>query len=295
MATTLFKIVFAGQLRDGVDLQTAKLNLARLFGSEVVAVEKLFNGETVTLKRGLTETDAQTYLDTLRDAGIEAQVEADPALSLNLDEVQTDIERPPAEPFSPYAPPRAPVVEQMTGHGELKALSFQGRIGRVRYLAWTLAAFTVLMLAIGVCVSVMSFSLVGGGLLIALTMAAFVVVSFQIGCQRLHDLGWSGWLLLLTLVPYVGSVFLLLLVVIPGNKTANRYGPLPPPNNRGVKIVACLWLLPIVLSFIGGMTGGLDQLREEVDATTTQYEQSLLDNDGPEVPGDDRQQEENDQ
>ena len=62
-----------------------------------------------------------------------------------------------------------------------------------------------------------------------------------------------------------------------------------------MKIVACLWVLPIVLSFIGGMTGGLDQLREEMDATTTQYEQSLLDNDGPEVPGDDSQQEESDQ
>lgn len=290
MATTLFKIVFAGQLREGVDLHTAKLNLARLFGSEVVAVERLFNGETVTLKRGLTEADAQIYLETLRDAGIEAQVAADPALSLNLDEVKTD-----TEPFSPYAPPRAPVVEQMTGYGELKVFSAQGRVGRVRYLAWTLAAFAGLMLAIGICVSALSLSLVGGGLLIALTMLAFVVVSFQIGCQRLHDLGWSGWLLLLTLVPYLGSVFLILLVVIPGNKTANRYGPLPPPNTRGVKIVACLWLLPIVLSVIGGMTGGLDQFREEVDATTMEYEQSLLDNDGPELPSDDRQQEESDQ
>ena len=281
MATPLFKIVFEGQLRNGVDLQTAKLNLAQLFKSEVSALEKLFSGNPVALKRGLSQADAQVYLDALNNAGVEARIEVDPAISLSLEEAEATSQthtfaQPPA---SPYAPPRANVIEPLPEHAQLKVFSFQGRIGRIRYMAWMLALMAAGFLVMGLCVSVMSFSLVGGGLLIAVAGAAFAFVSFQIGTQRLHDAGWSGWLLLLNLVPYLGAIFPLLMMLMPGNQGPNRYGPPAPPNSRGVTVLASMWVLLLALFIAAGLTGGLSALHEELDATTAEYEQSLPDDD----------------
>jgi hypothetical protein len=72
MSEPRYKIVFAGALQPGVDLTTAKLNLAALFKSDVAAIERLFNGSTVALKRDLTYSDAQTYLQALNKTGIVA-------------------------------------------------------------------------------------------------------------------------------------------------------------------------------------------------------------------------------
>ncbi len=56
-----------------------------------------------------------------------------------------------------------------------------------------------------------------------------------------------GWFLLLHLVPLIGSLFALLLLIIPGTQGANRFGPPPPPNSTAVKILAWLTLLiPII-------------------------------------------------
>ena len=290
MADTLFKIVFQGQLRDGVDLDTAKQNLARLFKSEASAVEKLFNGNPVALKRGLTRADAQVYLDALNQAGVEAGVEEDLAISLSLDEIETT----PAygQPLesagaSPYAPPRSALDEPTFEYGEVKALGIQGRIGRLRYLARTLVLMTAALLIAFVCAIIMSLSLTGGALLMAVTFAAFLVFNIQFGVRRLHDLGWSGWLLLLTILPYVGTIFFLLMVCIPGNKGPNSYGPPPPPNTRGTTLLACLWLLLIALFVASGQFGAMDILQEQLDATTAEYEQSLPYDDAAQQPGPD--------
>ena len=71
MSEPRYKIVFDGALQPGVDLTTAKLNLAALFKSDVAAIERLFNGSTIALKRDLSHSDAQTYLQALSKTGIE--------------------------------------------------------------------------------------------------------------------------------------------------------------------------------------------------------------------------------
>ncbi|PHN29715.1 DUF805 domain-containing protein [Pseudomonas sp. ICMP 561] len=282
MTTPLFKIVFEGQLRNGVELQTAKLNLASLFKSEVSAVDNLFSGKPVALKRGLTQADAQVYLKALNDAGVEARIDSDPVIILNIEEVEETsptLQSSQPVPTSPYAPPRASVIDDETKQSELKIFSFQGRIGRVRYLAWISVLVVTGFIAAGICSVIMSASLVGGGLLLAIVGAAFFLVGLQIGAQRLHDAGWSAWLLCLYLVPYIGFVLPLLLIFAPGNKGANRYGPPPPPNNRGVILLACMWILFIGVSVITTLTGGFLSLKEELSDVTTQYEQSLPDDD----------------
>jgi uncharacterized membrane protein YhaH (DUF805 family) len=42
--------------------------------------------------------------------------------------------------------------------------------------------------------------------------------------SRFHDIGWSGWAVLLTFVPLVNLVAFLLLLVAPEQKRPNLYG-----------------------------------------------------------------------
>ncbi|CAM3378880.1 hypothetical protein BZK31_26195 [Pseudomonas floridensis] len=278
MADTHFKIVFEGQVRSGVDPEVAKANLARLFKSEAAAVQNLFNGQPVALKRGLPHAEAEHYIKALNEAGVEARIEPDPAISLSLDEVNAQpsaADPAPAQAASPYAPPKSHVGSDAVGHSTLKVFSIQGRIGRLRYLAWTLVLSASALAALFVAIMIMSQSLVGGGLLIAIILVAFAFVGAQMGVQRLHDIGWSGWLLLLNLVPFVSSVFPFVMTFMPGNKGPNQYGAPQPPNSRGVKVLAALWLLLLPLIVIGTLTGAMDTLKDELEVQTNEYEQSL--------------------
>ncbi|WP_341961573.1 DUF805 domain-containing protein [Pseudomonas sp. RC10] len=272
-----FKIVFEGQLRTGVDLETARLNLAQLFKSDVSGIDRLFTGKPMTVKRGLTRDDAQRYLKALNDAGVEARIEPEPAVAWTLEEIEEPAQAKPAfEPAaSPYAPPRASVTTEWPTEGELKVFTVQGRIGRLRYLAWSMVLSFVAMLLAALCFGVLSMSLVAGGLLATVLVIVFLVVSIQMGAQRLHDAGWSAWLLLLNLIPLVNSVFPLLMMVIPGNAGPNRYGPPPPKNTRAVKVLSVLWVVFLSLVFVAALLGGFHKVKEEVKATTGEYEQSL--------------------
>ncbi|AHC38207.1 hypothetical protein A7317_27065 [Pseudomonas fluorescens] len=291
MSDNRFKIVFDGALLPGVESTTAKLNLAELFKSDVEAIEKLFTGRPVALKRDLSRPDAETYLTALHNAGIDARIEAEQPVAFSLAETHetdsgaTDFSRPAA---SPYAPPRAAVGDDLPEYSSLKVFTINGRIGRLRYLAWTLVLTVAMLVAAGILSTVgfaiatasPTIAVILGSLLGFALFVALVVVSVQIGVQRLHDLGWSGWLYLLNLVPLVNSVFPLLLLVLPGNAGANQYGAPPPRNSTAVKVLASLWLafIPLVLIVVVtlGMNGYLNQLEANVDSS---YESSSLTSD----------------
>ena len=296
MSDNRFKIVFDGALLPGVDVTTAKLNLAELFKSDVAAIERLFSGRPVALKRDLTQADAHTYLQALTKTGIDARIESEPSIELNLSDVHEPSPTPnqwaAADTESPYAPPRAAVGEALPEFGTLKAFTFAGRIGRLRYLAWTMALMLVLMGVAGVFVSIglslialtSTVGLVIGGLVGTALCIAFIVISIQISVQRLHDLGWSGWLYLLTLVPFVGGLFPILLAVLPGNTAANQYGAPPPANSTAVKVLCALWLVFVTVVFIGAITGGIGALQNEYESTTeNSYESGSVTTDEVEV------------
>ncbi|WP_324732990.1 DUF805 domain-containing protein [Pseudomonas paeninsulae] len=155
---------------------------------------------------------------------------------------------------TPYATPLATVAEALPEFGELEVFSINGRIGRLRYLAWSLMLLLAALALFGVASMGLAISEIIGGILIAVVGIGIMVVSVQIGVQRLHDIGWSGWLWLINLVPVVGGVFALLMLVIPGTTAANRYGPPAPPNSRAVKVLALLWLLVPVLGILAAIT-----------------------------------------
>jgi uncharacterized membrane protein YhaH (DUF805 family) len=167
-----------------------------------------------------------------------------------------EISRPSAAAATsstPYAPPQSAVGEALPEYGELQPFTTNGRIGRLRYLAWSLSLILLMtggfiLAAIGYAITpAIGFVLGGVGLIAAM------VVGVQIGVQRLHDIGWSGWLYLLALVPYLGSVFSLVIMLIPGSAGANRFGAPPPENTRAVKILAGLWILVPVIGILAAI------------------------------------------
>ena len=152
-----------------------------------------------------------------------------------------------ADTPNPFAPPRSR-VEDVRTDGEtqpVKLWSVQGRIGRLRVIAWTMLGYVVASIAGGVVGSVAGAT--GSDLpLILMVLIYGIVVVF--GClliiQRCHDMNWSGWASLLAIIPFVGLIFW----CIPGTPGSNNYGPPPPPNPRGMGWLAAL---PLLLAIIG--------------------------------------------
>jgi uncharacterized membrane protein YhaH (DUF805 family) len=180
-----------------------------------------------------------------RQAQLAAEAAANPvpaASSLTATLAAADVQT-----ASPYATPRAQVADALPEYGELNYFTIEGRIGRVRYLGWSMALTLLAIPIFGVLAGVSILSSILGGLLLFAGMIGMVIISVFIGGKRLHDLGWSAWLWLLLLIPAVGSVFALIMLFAPGNSGPNRYGAPPPPNSKGVVALAwCMLLVPII-------------------------------------------------
>ena len=72
-------------------------------------------------------------------------------------------------------------------------------------------------------------------LVIARTLAllyalAVFIPNLGMHIRRLHDVGRSGWWLLLALIPLVGDILLLVWLALPGEPGPNRWGPPPAPT-----------------------------------------------------------------
>ena len=116
-------------------------------------------------------------------------------------------------------------------------LVFHGRIGRLQYLVAAVLLPIAALLAAWIIGLVLGLPLgwVAGGtigtVVVWLALVAWLVVAIWIGLaagvRRSHDLGFSGWLLLLSLVPLVGSLLAIVLLVWPGEKRENKYGSQP--------------------------------------------------------------------
>ncbi|MDF3932285.1 DUF805 domain-containing protein [Pseudomonas citronellolis] len=154
---------------------------------------------------------------------------------------------------SPYATPQAPVGEALAEFGELQYFSAQGRIGRVRYLGWSMGMILALVPVFAIIAALTAVSTTLGMLLAIAACVGMIAVSVFFGVQRLHDIGWSGWLWLLNFVPVVGSVMALLMLLVPGSAGANRYGPPPPPNSRGVTGLAWASILVPVVGIVAAV------------------------------------------
>lgn len=65
-----------------------------------------------------------------------------------------------------------------------------------------------------------------------IAVLALVVPAFAVGARRMHDIGKSGWILLLALIPIVGGLVLLFFAAQPGQPQDNAYGPVPSGSGQ---------------------------------------------------------------
>ncbi|KMM63189.1 membrane protein [Bacillus glycinifermentans] len=74
----------------------------------------------------------------------------------------------------------------------------------------------------------------GGGLLayilILIYQLAVFVPSLAVNVRRLHDIGKSGWWILIGLIPFAGAIILLIFYCQDSETTDNQYGPNPKAN-----------------------------------------------------------------
>jgi uncharacterized membrane protein YhaH (DUF805 family) len=102
---------------------------------------------------------------------------------------------------------------------------FEGRAGRPEFWWFTLGQFiifAVLFVFSGV-VEIL-------WLVYFLFAIAALLPSIAVTARRLHDIGQTGWLQLVGLIPFVGWVVLLVLCAMASKPGPNQYGPeaLPP-------------------------------------------------------------------
>ncbi len=63
--------------------------------------------------------------------------------------------------------------------------------------------------------------------LTGILVLALALPSIAVTIRRLHDIGLSGWFILLGFVPTVGNLIILVFALIPSQKSENKWGPPP--------------------------------------------------------------------
>jgi uncharacterized membrane protein YhaH (DUF805 family)/ribosomal protein L37AE/L43A len=151
------------------------------------------------------------------------------------------------------------------------SLSLQGRIGRLRYLAFSWPIMLLSGLGMAAAVAGPLHKQSPNIVLIIFVSVMWCWLSLRSMALRLHDVDRSAkWLLALLLLPGVcaalgsgqqivaicGGIFwvlALLLVLLPGTEGDNDYGPPPGANTGLVKVGAVLFLALMALAVVGNI------------------------------------------
>jgi uncharacterized membrane protein YhaH (DUF805 family) len=98
--------------------------------------------------------------------------------------------------------------------------NFEGRASLSAYWWYALA-----LAIVDVVLFIFSIAIGSAALSLLVDLVLFVVglSALSVGARRLHDTDKSGWLLLLGLIPFGGTIVLVLLV-LPGTPSQNRFG-----------------------------------------------------------------------
>ena len=105
---------------------------------------------------------------------------------------------------------------------------FSGRARRKEY--WMFILFNLIfMISLGIIAAITEN--VGGGssvffLLVAYMLGVFIP-SFAVLVRRLHDVGKSGWMVLVYFIPIIGKIWLLVLCCTDSEGGSNEWGVSP--------------------------------------------------------------------
>ncbi|MBN9698099.1 MAG: DUF805 domain-containing protein [Zoogloea sp.] len=135
--------------------------------------------------------------------------------------------------------------DEATGDTPLFGFGLDGRFGRSAYLQSAFLGFAAAVLLM----PAMLFLGLPGILLGLLLVLMLMVWGVRASVLRCHDLGFNGWWSLATLVPVIGFIAALALLLVPGQKEHNAWGP----RRRPVGIPALVGALLVAVAGAGVM------------------------------------------
>jgi uncharacterized membrane protein YhaH (DUF805 family) len=112
-----------------------------------------------------------------------------------------------------------------------KYVTFGGRARRKEY--WSVVLFYMVFLVAIVIVGVLADEMaetrghVVTVIFGALYVLALALPGLAVFVRRLHDVGLSGWLAPVAIIPYAGGLFCLVIALIPSQSEANKHGANP--------------------------------------------------------------------
>lgn len=107
-------------------------------------------------------------------------------------------------------------------------IGFTGRARRSEY--WFFTLFNMLFGIIAMVLdNVLGIAIneVGYGPIYGIYALSVLIPGLGVTVRRLHDVGKSGWMALIVLIPLIGSIWLLVLLATDSVSGANEYGPNP--------------------------------------------------------------------
>lgn len=128
---------------------------------------------------------------------------------------------------------------------------FSGRAGRSEY--WMFVLFNLnfaLILMMLDYVLGLRFERFSFGLLYLVYSLLVFVPNCAVLVRRLHDIGKSGWMALVGLIPFIGGIWLFVLLVLKGEEDENEYGNNPKltsntednSNRDSLILFAVIWI-----------------------------------------------------
>jgi len=184
---------------------------------------------------------------------------------------------------NPYNAPQS-AISTAEEFGEARVITVSGRIGRLRYLAYTMGLMFLVMVmggfVIGLTVAISPPDEAGAGALTIMMAGVIYFLMFAasliLAIRRLNDFDTSGWFSLLFFVPIVNVILSLMLWFMPGTKGANRFGPQPPANSSGV--IALSLILPLSFVVLMGIMAAIaipqyDEYRQRAAEAQMQMEE----------------------
>jgi uncharacterized membrane protein YhaH (DUF805 family) len=109
-----------------------------------------------------------------------------------------------------------------------KYATFKGRARRKEY--WF---FYLFYTVISIVLSILAQKSEGVAIVLLLYYLVTILPGMGLTCRRLHDIGRSGWWMLVVLIPIVGPIVLFVWMCMDSQQGGNQYGP----NPKGVSFV----------------------------------------------------------
>lgn len=100
---------------------------------------------------------------------------------------------------------------------------FDGRAGRAEFWWYALATFIIFAIA-AILMQISSIFVI----LYVVIALGLIVPNLAVSVRRLHDTNKTGWLVLISLIPLVGTIILIVFLATPGNPGPNQYGAPDP-------------------------------------------------------------------